>query len=126
MCAHCDRARASHNAARRRRDPIQRLYENSRDRARSQGLPFDLTPEDLRQLWPEGGRCPALGIPMRAGGRPRAPTPNSPSVDRLNPDWGYTRGNVAIISMAANRAKSNLRAKDLEAIAAWMRRQGLD
>lgn len=48
------------------------------------------------------------------------------TLDRLNNAWGYTPGNIAVISMAANRAKGNLRAADLEKIAKWMRATGLE
>lgn len=49
----------------------------------------------------------------------------SPSLDRVNPEWGYEPGNIAVISLAANRIKSSATADDLERVAAWMRLQGL-
>lgn len=64
-----------------------------------------------------------LGVKLVAGqGKVRD---SSPSLDRLNPSWGYDPGNIAVICYAANRAKGNLSAADLEKIAAWMRRNGL-
>lgn len=83
-----------------------------------------MTVDDLREIWPADGRCPALGLQLvHAHDRVQS---NSASVDRLDPSGGYERGNIAIISSAANRAKGNMRAIDLERIAAWMRANGLD
>lgn len=50
----------------------------------------------------------------------------SPTLDRLNPAWGYTPTNIAVLSLAANRIKSNGTATELERIAAWMRSRGLN
>jgi hypothetical protein len=101
------------------------LLEGAKRRAAQMGLPCHLTLEDVRALWPADGKCPALGIPLKSG-KDRKTLPSSPTLDRLNNDWGYEVGNVAIISMAANAAKRTLRAQELEAIAAWMRRMGLE
>ncbi len=78
----------------------------------------------MRALWPADGRCPVLGTPFRP--QRTGQGPNMATLDRLNNAWGYEPGNVAVLSMAANRAKSTLRAHELERIAAWMRRHGLD
>lgn len=93
-------------------------------RARQQGVPFTITVEDVRAIYPADGRCPALGVRLTKG--TGVATARSPSLDRLQPSWGYVPGNCAVISMAANRAKNNLRARDLDAVARWMRAQGLD
>lgn len=42
---------------------------------------------------------------------------NSPSLDRLVPSIGYVRGNVAVVSWKANRAKNNLTARELRHLA---------
>jgi hypothetical protein len=49
----------------------------------------------------------------------------SPSLDRINPAWGYQPGNIAVISYRANRAKGGMRAEELDQIASWMRGKGL-
>jgi len=46
---------------------------------------------------------------------------NSPSFDRIDPTKGYVKGNVAIISMRANRIKNNGTAEEHEKIAQFMR-----
>ena len=87
-------------------------------------MEFRLTVDDIIAVWPEDNICPVLGIKMQRGTRENHNS--SPTLDRLNNEWGYIPGNVAVISYAANRAKGNMRAQDLERIAAWMRSEGLD
>ncbi len=79
---------------------------------------------DILAVWPKDDKCPALGVPLSVGKQNHHD--GSPTLDRLNNDWGYVPGNIAVISYAANRAKGNMRAQDLERIAAWMRSEGLD
>lgn len=120
----CENASARQRNRNARADVAQALWLGARDRAARKGVPFTLSVEDVRAVWPADGRCPALGIPLARGtGRVR---PGSPTLDRLIPDWGYASGNVAVISHAANLAKSARTARELEAVAAWMRRAGLD
>lgn len=65
-----------------------------------------------------------LGIPLaRAEGRLND---GSPTLDRLNAAWGYEKGNIAVISNKANRAKNNLTARELDKIVRWMRQHGLN
>lgn len=99
------------------------MYESAKSRAQEKGIPFSITIDDVRAAWPPDGRCPALGIVLqRAKG---APNDTSPSLDRLNPEWGYIPGNIAVISQAANRIKNNATAAQLQQVAAYMRARGL-
>lgn len=104
-------------------DPAGRLWRAARSRTRASGVEFAITIADVRQAWPRENRCPALGIPLRQG--KGAAQDASPSLDRINPAWGYVPGNIAVISYAANRAKGNLAAAQLSRIADWMRAAGL-
>lgn len=100
------------------------LWRSARARARKQGQRFTITVDDVRAAWPTDNRCPVLGIELVRG--EGASQDSSATIDRLNGAWGYEPGNIAVISLAANRAKGNLRASELEQIARWMRAQGLD
>jgi len=81
--------------------PQIRMWDSAKKRAKQKGLPFDLSVEDI--VIPK--RCPYLDIPISAqGGRQTA---NSPSLDRIDPDKGYVRGNVEVISYRANAIKHN-------------------
>jgi ribosomal protein L37AE/L43A len=106
-----------------RRDPVDKLYASAQTRARKIGTDFTITPADIKRVWPRDNRCPILGLPIRAG---KGKTHDgSPTLDRLNNSWGYTPDNIAVISYAANRAKGNLTADELEKIVKWMRSKGL-
>lgn len=87
-------------------------------------MPFTITVEDVRDAWPKDGRCPVLGIELVRGTNGRA-LDSSPTLDRLNNEWGYEPGNIAVISLRANRAKCSSTAAELEQVASWMRRNGL-
>ncbi len=101
-----------------------KLYDKAKERAKSTGVEFSLTIADIEAVWPKDGKCPALGIVLKKGKGQHQDA--SPTLDRLNPAWGYTRDNIAVLSFIANRTKNNARASDLEKIAAWMRSRGLD
>lgn len=91
-----------------------------RRRAKQRGLQLDLTAEDL--LVPEV--CPVLGIPLRTRfgvGGGRGWYPDSPSVDRIDNNRGYVRGNVVIVSNRVNRIKHTATVEELEAIARFYR-----
>ena len=75
-------------------------YPRIRYRALKKGIPFDMEPSDLADM-PE--LCPVLGCKLdydRRGDRRLWA-----SVDRIIPALGYVKGNIRIISMAANLAK---------------------
>jgi hypothetical protein len=82
-----------------------------RRRARRDGIPFNLEPEDLKI--PK--RCPVLGLPLRRSSGRAAP--NSPSVDRIIPRKGYVRGNVIVVSQRANELKRDATAAELRKLA---------
>lgn len=64
--------------------------------------------------------CPILGIELDYFTE-EGFNDASPSFDRINPELGYVKGNVAIISMRANRIKNNGTAEEHEKIAKFMR-----
>jgi hypothetical protein len=91
------------------------LLSGAKTRAKKAGLPFNLTEEDIELPL----RCPALGIDLIYGGG-HDNRDASPSLDRLRPEFGYVRGNVATISYRANRIKSNAQLHELKSIAAFL------
>lgn len=88
------------------------LVANARQRALTRGLHFDLTPQDVLEMWEEqDGKCYWFGVPMqwRDDAGPRHPL--IPSLDRTDNNRGYIRPNVVLVCWAANTAKG---ACDLE------------
>lgn len=104
-------------------DPSSRLWWKAKQRTQESGVDFSITLDDVRTAWPSDNRCPALGIVLRQGKEKIHDA--SPTLDRINPAWGYVPGNIAVLSYAANRAKGNLSAEQLSCIADWMRASGL-
>jgi len=69
--------------------------------ARSENIPFTITPDDL--AWPI--KCPYLNIELDY--TPGDKNDNKASLDKIVPALGYVPGNVQIISLLANKMKSS-------------------
>jgi hypothetical protein len=93
--------------------PERTMLNSCRRVAKQQGIPFDLTVEDI--VIPEC--CPVLGVPLEKGRKQRSW--NSPSLDRIIPERGYVRGNVIVVSWRVNRIKADASIRELELIAAF-------
>ncbi len=93
-------------------DVPRRILARVKSRARKCCIPFDLDLSDINV--PD--TCPVLGIKIQVipgcGRNPR----HSPSLDRIDPTKGYTKGNVRVISNRANLLKSNATIEELELI----------
>lgn len=108
------KGRKTHRAyyeKRRSEKPETIMYQTAKARAAKLGVPFDIKPQDIRNVWPVDGRCPVLDIPLEhsfgdagdAGGH----TNNSPSLDKIVPNAGYVAGNIVVMSFLANRLKQD-------------------
>lgn len=95
-------------------NPSLYLWRHLRTRAKTRGLEFNLQVSDIQIP----SVCPALGIPLVWGTKNQHD--NSPSVDRFDPEKGYVKGNINIISEKANRIKSNATATEIKKVAEWM------
>jgi hypothetical protein len=81
---------------------VRATWKNAK---RWQAAPF--TEEDLRALWDKcGGRCKLTGLPFKETqiGTGRARKPHAPSLDRIDPELPYTRGNCRLVLQAVNFA----------------------
>ena len=72
------------------------LVSSARCRAREKNLPFDLDAEEIKAKI-NRGRCELTGIPFDLNG-----DWNAPSLDRIEPDQGYTKKNVRVVIHALN------------------------
>ena len=66
--------------------------------------------------------CPVLGIPIQKNHGHQGYFDDSPSVDRIIPELGYTKGNVRVISNRANLLKNNAKIEELELVLEDLRR----
>lgn len=81
----------------RKRELVNRCKATSKRK----NLPFDLTVDDIILV----DICPILGI--RIDYKLDKKSDHSPSIDRLIPELGYVKENIAIISERANRIKND-------------------
>ena len=91
------------------------MCNTSKVRAKQKNLPFNLSTEYLKEIWPEDNKCPALGITMRKGDF--CVTDHSPTLDRIIPKLGYIKGNVQVVSALANRIMSDATVNQVMAVA---------
>lgn len=93
-------------------EPWIMAYRNTKTRARSKGLEFNLTEDYLKGIWSD--TCPVLGIKLQSAvfeqGNGRShkskPQDSSPTIDRIDSTKGYVQGNVIVMSYRANMIKN--------------------
>ena len=119
--ARCRKCRIEQSKVRRQnldrqeslRQLLQMRYLGARERAHKHNIPFDITKEYLMDLWIEQkGLCAISKIPMthvHHSGR----VSTNVSIDQINPNQGYTKGNVQLVCMAVNQMKSDLTMNEL-------------
>jgi hypothetical protein len=102
------------------------LVRGAKARAKDKNLPFDIDLDYVRSMVGENAElashCPVFGIPLdwsciRNNGNKALP--NSPSIDRIDPERGYIKGNIKIISFRANQIKSDGSPSELKLVAAY-------
>lgn len=93
----------------REKNPEADMLRIVKSSAKRKGLAFNLTIEDI--IIPTV--CPVLGIELFKDGSKGAHTP---SVDRIKPELGYVKGNILIISLLANRIKTNATVEQINAV----------
>ena len=108
---------------RHREQPIIRLRGGAYRRANIKGLEFDLPSYKDLPKCPK--RCPILNIPLKVGKLKDSNgggTDNSPSLDRIDNNKGYVKGNLQIISRKANQMKSNANFEEIEMLYKYMKK----
>lgn len=96
--------------------PEWKMHQRAKARCRSSGLEFSIDVSDIKI--PE--HCPVIGLALNMNsGRPGA-YKNSPSLDRIDNDRGYTKDNVWVISQKANAMKGSATKEELVGFAKWV------
>lgn len=110
---------------RQKRTNITKTLYTVKRRAQAKGLPFNLDHKYLCAIAPS--KCPIFKMPLAWGYGSLATrghvADNSPSLDRIVPESGYVKGNVAWISNRANTIKSTADEKELYAVADWLHKK---
>lgn len=76
----------------------RRLYDSAKSRATKKNRDFDIELDDI--VIPDV--CPVFGTPL-----------TTPSIDRIDSNKGYVKGNIRVISLRANHLKSNATVEEL-------------
>jgi len=83
---------------------LSMINNSSRIRAKRDSLPHKIDTKYLKDIFPSDKKCPVLGTIMEFGSKDEQ---NIPTVDKLMPSKGYVEGNLAWISLRANRLKND-------------------
>ena len=98
---------------------LKMLINASKQRAKTKNRVHNITVNDIKSIYPINGKCPVFGFDLMfndSGFRE-----NSPSIDRIDSEKGYTVDNIQIISWKANRIKSYATVEELEIVIAFMK-----
>lgn len=101
---------------------LSHMAAEAKRRARRTGLPFDIDVKYLSEIMVDC--CPVLGVKLNYESAFLAD--NSPSLDRFQPDLGYVRGNLYIMSFRANRLKMDATPNELMKLALWAKQMEED
>lgn len=99
-----------------RSSSVHRQICSLRRSAKRRGLDFDLKPEDIIKLVYETKVCPVFGFELNHG----SDRWDSPSIDRIDNNRGYTLDNVMVMSQKANTAKGSMSREELVMFARWV------
>ena len=114
-CSECEKDRFY---KRYRSNPIPQLIYNFKKRAKLTGVPFDLEPQDIKnKLNLAGSKCPVLGVDMEISKLGSKNNDLTPSIDRIDPKKGYVKDNIIVVSMRANRIKTDATVDEIRRVA---------
>jgi hypothetical protein len=107
-----ERKKAASKASyhKKREDPITRMLKGAKSRAYADKREFNIDASDL--ILPN--RCPYLGIEFeQRDSNGKLILQTCYSIDRIDSSKGYIKGNVQILSVKANRMKSDATISDM-------------
>lgn len=88
------------------RSPFRRIVSRARKCARNKQIKFDLNLNYLTDLWfKQKGNCSLSGVAMIIPEEREESHPNTGSLDRIDSNKGYVKGNVQWICLSLNYAK---------------------
>ena len=87
--------------------PMETMLIGAKTRAKTRGLPFGITVDDIAAVYPVDGLCYICGVTMARNLGGKGPAATSPVIDRIRNEAGYVRGNVHVICMRDNSVKQN-------------------
>ena len=106
----------------RQQDPCRFLYYSAKKRSKNQGIKFEISKQDIINIYPKNNLCPMLNIEIYPNQDKMRD--NSPSLDRIIPNVGYTKDNIIVISYKANRIKNDATLQELKCIVSYLEALG--
>lgn len=88
---------------------LRKLTAMARNRAKVKNLDFNIDEGYLISLWDSSfGNCAVSrrSFDLKPFGKKGQVNPNAPSVDRIVPELGYTKGNIRLVTYHVNVALS--------------------
>ena len=77
----------------------------------------DIDPEYIEKIWPKDSICPLREVPMVVAEGILGGQDDSPSLHRKNPNKGYIKGNIAIVSRLANSIMCHANKTEIKKVA---------
>lgn len=98
--------------------PFKYHANKARSRSKNRGEETDLDVKYLKEIWEnQNGICPYTGIKMEISRTSQdediKKTPTKASLDRINPNEGYIKGNVEFVCYCINVAKNDFTKKEV-------------
>lgn len=107
-----------------RRYYLKRSLAKIKQRGKTRNFDINIDINHLLEIYPKDELCPALQIKMEFGGDKKYRF-NSPSIDRIIPSKGYTKGNVRFVSYLANAIMNDANADEIIKVGEWLRKQNV-
>ena len=95
---------------------IKRTLVTKKINSKKNNIRYEIDYEYAVSIFPNDYICPVFNMPMRFGNQDRS---SSPSLDRLDSNLGYIKGNINWISMKANWTKSDLSYDEIINLIEW-------
>lgn len=120
-CYRCVQNASKANWKRKRYSDIEyrkrRIFDLIKNRAERTGIEFSVKFESIE--WPT--HCPVLGMKLNYLEPTGKQNSDSPSFDKIDPNKGYIKGNVKVISLRANRIKFDASLDELKKVYLYMK-----
>ncbi len=96
-----EKKRLSNINSKRKKTINDKIWSQLKNKSKQFDIDFNLEVKDI--IVPT--RCPVFGIELKFDNT--KPCDNSPSIDRIDNNKGYIKGNIIVVSNKANRMKNN-------------------
>ncbi|MCL4301286.1 MAG: hypothetical protein KJ077_36630 [Anaerolineae bacterium] len=110
-CRECERDERINREGRSIEGGLKSRRRAAQMRSLRRGIPFSITDKDLMELWTQQqGKCSYTGVQMTVDGDNHF----SVSIDKIEPEKGYIKGNIVLCCSAVNRMKWDMSLDELK------------